>query len=545
MVMENSQDYWTITFHNVNDQLGVYLDYNLLSGKRIADDIHQYAIHKDLEECSIRFPIGISHSNDYQYYLKISNIGILQIEFPENYPELPPCCWPTLPNICQIQMIMNLTIISSWNYRKRFHEIVEEILNSSATLKLDPEPLCTDPEISKMCFNFYRTYLYHNVTYLKKATRYLVGILKRNGSKDLKNFQRILFSLICPLVEKYFHGFNILDENSWTKLSDYLDLLRVLDTIPEFSIFERSNILSEVLKVDREIQNYPLDKSPFEWEKNIFQKFSNYVQNIYRKLARLPQIQEIYVRRLGSYTFLTNTKIKPDDHNIKLNIRTLSRIVQELITIKNNIYTKFEGSVFYCYNPQDISCHHFLIMGHQGTPYDSGCFEFSLEFTNDYPEKPPIICSFLPIDSKKLEQFSPIYHGADICHFFIPYTNSNKFYNWIPEKSGIWQIIITVANIILGENPFQIIENKPDADRLKKMLRKINILNIKYGIIHQIMEPPTYFQDVVREHFRIKLDYIKTYYYHKIKEYIQETPSKKCKYDNIYNRMCNALDTLK
>lgn len=74
----------------------------------------------------------------------------------------------------------------------------------------------------------------------------------------------------------------------------------------------------------------------------------------------------------------------------------LQRIQKELSNLRRNI----DHCYYVAANDSDITHIHALILGPRDTPYDSGMFEFMLDFPVEYPSK-PMACKILTTNKGK------------------------------------------------------------------------------------------------------------------------------------------------
>ena len=71
--------------------------------------------------------------------------------------------------------------------------------------------------------------------------------------------------------------------------------------------------------------------------------------------------------------------------------KRMKRIKAELSSLITDLPIFSGGSVFVRVDEDRIDCMKFLITGPEGTPYESGCFEFDCVLPVDYPNGPPKI----------------------------------------------------------------------------------------------------------------------------------------------------------
>lgn len=113
------------------------------------------------------------------------------------------------------------------------------------------------------------------------------------------------------------------------------------------------------------------------------------------------------------------------------------RIQQEIKDINENPITNCSAGP---YNDNDITRWKAVIIGPEGTPYHSGVFELEVQFTSEYPFKPP-----------KIKFITPIYHcninkQGGIC---LDILRDNT---WSPALT-VSKVLLSICSLLSDPNP--------------------------------------------------------------------------------------------
>jgi len=154
----------------------------------------------------------------------------------------------------------------------------------------------------------------------------------------------------------------------------------------------------------------------------------------------------------------------------------LHRVAGEVITMGTSLPVEFQGmSVFVRAHEERMDWIKVMIIGPEGTPYEDGCFEFHVALPSNYP-----------------------WRGA-------------AGENWNADTSSLSQLFISIAAIVMTDDPYF---NEPGCEReagtpdgQARNQGYANIVRwgtVKYAMLDQLKNPSKGFEDVIRNHFRIK-----------------------------------------
>uniref|UniRef100_A0A2P2MNP9 E2 ubiquitin-conjugating enzyme n=1 Tax=Rhizophora mucronata TaxID=61149 RepID=A0A2P2MNP9_RHIMU len=145
-----------------------------------------------------------------------------------------------------------------------------------------------------------------------------------------------------------------------------------------------------------------------------------------------------------------------------------------------------------------------VIIGPSGTPYHDGLFIFDCLFPPEYPNKPPMVYYY----SGGLRLNPNLYECGKVCLSLLGTWSGQQTEMWIPGKSTMLQVLVSIQALILNAKPFF---NEPGYEKSYKgtegerRSNKYNedafILSLK-TMMYTLRKPPKYFEDFVHGHFQ-------------------------------------------
>ncbi|KAJ7948320.1 Ubiquitin-conjugating enzyme like [Quillaja saponaria] len=146
-----------------------------------------------------------------------------------------------------------------------------------------------------------------------------------------------------------------------------------------------------------------------------------------------------------------------------------------------------------------------VIIGPSGTPYHDGLFVFDCLFPSTYPDKPPMVYYY----SGGLRLNPNLYDTGKVCLSLLgTWSGKEQTEKWIPNKSTMLQVLVSIQALILNEQPFF---NEPGYDTMyvgaegQKRSKEYNestfILSLK-TMMYTLRKPPKHFENFVVGHFR-------------------------------------------
>ncbi|CAJ1938879.1 unnamed protein product [Sphenostylis stenocarpa] len=163
-----------------------------------------------------------------------------------------------------------------------------------------------------------------------------------------------------------------------------------------------------------------------------------------------------------------------------------------------------------------------VIIGPQGTPYHDGLFFFDCLFPSNYPAVPPKV----HYHSGGLRLNPNLYQCGKVCLSLLGTWHGKNSENWIPEKSTMLQVLVSIQALILNEKPFfnepGYISTYPGVEgqrRSKEYNENTFILSLK-TMMYTLRKSPKPFEELVAGHFRSRAYFILT----ACKSYVEGAP---------------------
>ena len=126
-------------------------------------------------------------------------------------------------------------------------------------------------------------------------------------------------------------------------------------------------------------------------------------------------------------------------------IRALHREVSMLRTsLPTGIWVKMAST-----RPDIVKA---LIVGPEGTPYEGGLFEFDMLCPRNYPSAPPKVdCATCAREEARPFSLNPnLYNNGYVCLSVINTWHGAKQEQWLPGKSTLLQVLISIQSMVLG-----------------------------------------------------------------------------------------------
>jgi ubiquitin-protein ligase len=244
---------------------------------------------------------------------------------------------------------------------------------------------------------------------------------------------------------------------------------------------------------------------------------SKYIEPI-KEISISSDIKEQYCNvmkklQFGSYQlpyyhrFISSKGGKPEQ-------KALVRILSEISSFKTGLPLNWESTIWVRVPKDNFNLLSFMISGPKDTPYENGLFEFHAYLPSDYPNTVPKV--LLHTTGNNTVRFNPnLYNCGKVCLSLLGTWSGQAGESWNPKTSTFLQILVSIQSLILVEQPFF---NEPSYERemhTPQGKMKSDAYNeekqphtINLGMIEMIKNPPQGFEDVVRNHFKMKKDEI-------------------------------------
>ena len=293
---------------------------------------------------------------------------------------------------------------------------------------------------------------------------------------------------------------------------------------------------------------------------NIYHKKSNdkhflllNFSKLYNQLEKFSEKYNNSISNISNHDIYINTmkELLVDDIPIKnysfknfTNHGSISKISKQLSHLNSSLPLDYNSSIFIRYDDSNCKIIKCLITGPKDTPYQDGCYIFDIYMGDDYPNNPPKV--LLTTTGKGSVRFNPnLYNCGKVCLSLLGTWRAEGGETWNPNISTLLQVLISIQALIFVEKPYF---NEPGYERDINNERgksanfnyndNIRFNNIKWAILDNIKYPQEEFKDVIKNHFKIKKNDIKSL----CNNWLSETKLDKNKYKLLIDETFNLLD---
>ena len=125
----------------------------------------------------------------------------------------------------------------------------------------------------------------------------------------------------------------------------------------------------------------------------------------------------------------------------------LDRISKEFRDINRNPIANC-GVTVGLFDDNDVTKWRVSLLGPKDTSYKGGLFYLSIDFPNDYPEKPPEVCFITPIYHVNVNPKAPTFQGAEsLGHVCI------STLNWWKKEYTMREVLTNIFALFYLGNP--------------------------------------------------------------------------------------------
>jgi ubiquitin-protein ligase len=186
------------------------------------------------------------------------------------------------------------------------------------------------------------------------------------------------------------------------------------------------------------------------------------------------------------------------------------RIGMELASIQRDLPT----NIFVITDEKYMRSINVLIIPSDGTPYAHGCFVFHIELPVTYPKDPPLV-ELITTGGGQI-RFNPnLYANGKVCLSLLGTWKGNNSESWNESTSTILQVLMSILAFIFVHNPFfnepgyeKIIDTVEGKKKSSDYNNYIQYNTLCYAMIDMIKNPPYGFQEIIKNHFKLKKDQI-------------------------------------
>jgi ubiquitin-protein ligase len=313
------------------------------------------------------------------------------------------------------------------------------------------------------------------------------------------NKNEIYDTCIIPYIKQYIYDVSLFEldkkKEYYTSLFKLFNEIYILDMYNEHFNIEKISAQKDSFTDYPEIyKNIPVYKAPVK-EKNTNM---NYVQ-IMKELSF--NGSDIIGSKKFKFMDKTTTNFTAPDYS--------RRLKAELKNLSMNLPVSDTSSIFLRFDESNMGIMKFLIIPHPDTPYAYGCFEFDMYLPYDYPNSPPHV-EIITTGGGKF-RFNPnLYDSGKVCLSLLGTWSGSGGESWTKE-STILQVLLSIQSLIFCEEPYF---NEPgyerDRDTLKgkesnnKYNEPVRYHTLKLGMVQQLQYPSHGFEDVIKNHFKLK-----------------------------------------
>ncbi|KAM5585999.1 putative ubiquitin-conjugating enzyme E2 26 [Rosa sericea] len=145
-----------------------------------------------------------------------------------------------------------------------------------------------------------------------------------------------------------------------------------------------------------------------------------------------------------------------------------------------------------------------VIVGAEGTPYHDGLFFFDISFPSGYPNGPPHVY----YHSGGLRLNPNLYNCGKVCLSLLNTWSGGKQEKWIPGKSTMLQVLVSIQGLILNTEPYfnepgwAPMKGTPGGEMASKKYNEDTFILSLRTMVYMMKKPPKYFEEFVIGHFR-------------------------------------------
>ncbi len=178
----------------------------------------------------------------------------------------------------------------------------------------------------------------------------------------------------------------------------------------------------------------------------------------------------------------------------------MRRIRAEILSLSSSLPLHKNASIFLLLSEARLDLMKVLIVGPVDTPYEFGLWEFHVQLTSEYPNRPPIV--HLMTTGGGSVRFGPnLYACGKVC---LSLLGTWQGPGWMPGQSTLLQLFVTIQSIILVAEPYFLEpghENQGNSKASEEYNKNVLKNTFKIAIEQTCKSPPDGFADVVKQHF--------------------------------------------
>ena len=338
--------------------------------------------------------------------------------------------------------------------------------------------------------------------------------LKNNDIDILSN--KTINTYLINYINKQIKGINILELENNIKL--YNEIFLILEYF--YDVGSKNNKYSDELIIEENIKKIYDEFNVID----LIEDNKKYIKSIINKYMKNYKPNETLI--LDNYCDImkklqfTNTYIIPNYHkfyennSIKIDTKSKMRIISEISSFKSVLPLNNESTIWCLTSKTNYNIFTFIISGPKDTPYENGLFEFHAYLPPNYPDTIPQV--HFQTTGKGKFRFNPnLYDNGKVCLSLIGTWDGHSSEKWNSKTSTFLQVMISIQSLILIEQPYF---NEPSYEKdintnngilaSKQYNDKIYPRTIEYAMIEMIKNPPSGFEEIIKNHFALKKEEI-------------------------------------
>ena len=295
------------------------------------------------------------------------------------------------------------------------------------------------------------------------------------------------------------------------KPKNYDLIFKILNKLENYN--NKYELIANNLKLlNEEIETYKLTssiESNLQFIQSICDKFKIKEKQDVISTTNYEDIMKKYI--FNMYT-LPNTHLFYKYKNNKLCKETMKRISTEIGSFKNGLPINYDSTIWVKVSKENINLITFIISGPKDTPYENGLFEFHGYLPDTYPNIVPQL--LIKTTGNGKFRFNPnLYACGKVCLSLLNTWEGLAGESWDPNTSTFLQIMVSIQSLILIDKPYfnepgytNSINTPEGNKKADEYNNNIYPNTINYAMIDMIKNPPTGFEDIIKNHFKLKKD---------------------------------------
>lgn len=230
--------------------------------------------------------------------------------------------------------------------------------------------------------------------------------------------------------------------------------------------------------------------------------------------------EEDYIRAMRPLAFdMVDEMFSPHHYgheSCQMTRKLMKRLAAEFADFSESLPIHPNSSVFFRACEEDMTKCQMMVIPTAESPYDGGCFLFDVFFPSEYPQGPPKVN--MRTTGHGSVYFNPnLYQCGKVCLSLLGTWDGEEGESWMAGVSGMLQVAISVQSLIFVKDPYfnepgyEIEMGTPEGDDASREYDEdLYPHTVQYAMIEMLEEPPKFWEDVIRTHFRLSKDRVMT-----------------------------------